>query len=383
MVKLLRIACYCALLIVLCPGCGSNKLSSYYSPEDKALQETIEHLNKTPGDAALQDVLKSNYDRMLETKSQAVKDIAVQMGPGEKYKRILTELQIMQQLRETILKSPAALAVIPNPRDFTQAIQAARTKGAKDYYDMGTEYLAMNNRPYAQKAYDAFTEAYRLSSTYMDVSEKMRQAKDLATIKVVVNKVDYYNQSWNYWGFENDYLQWKMINDLNAGSYSNVKFYTAEQATSQYIRPDCIVELRYSSFNFANIRTERSTVNRSKQIQTGETKSQPPQPIYTTVYANLDITRQSLSNRGILECRIYDVASNRNILYDNFPGDYYWSNATASYRGDQRALTQEDLNLLNNRYSQPPDRNEIVRKIIDQSYYSLISRIRNGVQFSY
>lgn len=362
----------------------ANRLAPYYSLEDKALLETVEKLNKTPNDNALKETLLSNYDRMLQSKSATVKDIAAKMGPGEKYKRIITELEVLQQLREAILKSPAALTVIPAPRDFTQAIEAAKTKGAKDYYDLGISYLGYNNRPYAQKAYDAFSEAYRLNPTYLDVSDKMRQAQDMTMVKVVVNKVNYYNQPWNHWGFENDYLQWKMINDLNAASYTNVRFYTAQQAGSQYFRPDCIVDLRYTSFNFDNLQTSRTTINRSKQIQTGETKSNPPKPVYTTVTATVYVTRQYINNRGMLECRIYDVASNQNILYDNFPGDFYWSNTTATYRGDQQALTPEDWNLINNRgNNRPPNRNEIVRKIVDQSYFSLITRIRNGIQFSY
>ena len=374
----------CTFFIAIIISCGPrNKLASHYSVEDKAVLETVEKLNKNPNDEALKEALKGNYELVLQTKKQAVEDITMQMGPGEKYKRIITELQILQQLREAILKSPAALSAIPNPGDFTGAIQNAKNKGAKDFYDMGTGYLVYNNRPYAQKAYDAFNEAYRLNPNYMDVSAKMRQAQDLATIKVVVNRVDYYNQGWSYWGFDNDYLQWKMVSDLNSGSYNNVKFYSAEQATNQYIRPDCIVDLRYTSFNFDNIRTDRNTINRSKQIETGQTKSEPPQPIYTTVSATVFVTRQSINSRGILECRIYDVATGRNILYDNFPGDYYWSNSSATFRGDERALTPGDRSMINNRFGNPPDRNEIVRNVIDQSYFNLINRIRSGVQFSY
>lgn len=365
-------------------SCGpSNRLAKYYTPEDKSVLETIEKLNKSPNDPLLKEVLKNNYAKMLQNKAASVKNIDAQMGPGEKYKRIITELQIMQQIRAAILKSSAALLVIPQPSDFTEAIQNAKNKGAQDYYTMGIEYLKYNNRPYAEKAYNAFYEAYRLNPAYLDVSQKMQLARELATVKVIVNKVNYYNQRWDYWGFDNDYLQWKMISDLNRGSWSNVKFYTAEQAASQDVHPDCIVNLQYTSFNFGNVFTDRNTITRSKQIETGQTKSHPPQPIYTTVYATITITKQYISNRGLLECRIYDVASNKNILFDNFPGDYKWSSQTATYTGDSRALTQEDLNMINSKYSNPPNRSEIARKIIDQSYNSLINRIRSSVQFSY
>ena len=139
-------------------SCGpSNRLAKYYTPQDKSVLETIEKLNKTPNDASLKEALKNNYENMLQSKAENVKDITAQMGSGERYKRVITELKIMQQVKDLILKSPAALAVIPNPSDFSAAIQSAKNKGAQEYYAIGIDYLKYNNRPLCTKSLCCFS----------------------------------------------------------------------------------------------------------------------------------------------------------------------------------------------------------------------------------
>jgi hypothetical protein len=82
-----------------------------------------------------------------------------------------------------------------------------------------------------------------------------------------------------------------------------------------------------------------------------------------------------------LECRIYDVPTGRNILYDHFPGRYNWVFESASYNGDQRALTDEDLRLVNNRFDRYPTREEVGQKLINDAYGALVRRIEQGVNF--
>jgi|GEM_PF-1066146 len=375
-------------ILFIC-GCGpSNSLKNFYTSEDKTFFDLLDKLKKNPNDATLQSSVRTNYENILATKSRSISDIESQMGAGDKYKRMLTELQILQQIRETILKQPTATAVIPQPKDFTKEIQDAKYNGAKDYYAIGMDYLQGNTREDAQKAYSALSDAYDLYPTYLDVAKQLAIAKDLATIKVVVSKVDYYSNGWSYYGFDKDYLQWRMVSDLNAGSYPNTRFFSDLEAGNTNLKPDFIVDLRYSSFSLGNMRVDRQTIKRSKQIpdptpQPRGADGKTPEQKYITVTATLTVTRQYANSRGVLQCRIYEVATNRNILYDNFSGQSNWVNQYGSYSGDQRALSQDDLNIINNRSQNAPDRYEIAKQIIDQSYNSLIIRIKNGVQFRY
>jgi hypothetical protein len=218
---------------------------------------------------------------------------------------------------------------------------------------------------------------------YKDVAQLMLEAKDKAVIKVVVNPVNYYNNSFSYWGFNNDFLQDQMVRDLNFRAYSNVKFYTNWQASSEAINADKVVDLNFTNINIGSALTRNYSYKRSAQIQTGTTKSLPAKPVYTTVYATVYVTERYMQSYATLRCRIYNTNNNGNILYDNFPSTYSWNYATARYSGDRRALEPQDWALINNSYMMNmPGRNIVAEQLIRDSYNMLISRINSNVRFS-
>jgi hypothetical protein len=137
------------------------------------------------------------------------------------------------------------------------------------------------------------------------------------------------------------------VRDLNNSSYSNVRFYSDADVNAQHILADRIVELNFNDLFVGQVYNDNNTINRSKQIQTGETKSNPPQPIYETVTATVYVTRRTMESHAALECRIYDQATGSNILFDRFPDNYTWRQETARYTGDNRALEPADLTLIN------------------------------------
>lgn len=53
-------------------------------------------------------------------------------------------------------------------------------------------------------------------------------------------------------------------------------------------------------------------------------------------------------------------------------------------RLNKRALEQSNRNLINNSSNiNPPSRNELAQRLIDNCYNQLLSRIKNGVSFDY
>jgi hypothetical protein len=84
-----------------------------------------------------------------------------------------------------------------------------------------------------------------------------------------------------------------------------------------------------------------------------------------------------------LECRIYDWVTGTNMFFDRFPGRYTWRVQTATYKGDRRALTEDDLRLIANSGSTSvPSRNEIASRLLNDCYGQLLNSIRSGVRFN-
>lgn len=373
------------LFNLLLTACSPTKqIEKRYTPDDKLVFDLIERLKKNPNDADAAKQLPEAYEQAAEVRKNINSNTFNNMNEGDRWIEISKQLLVAQQLYSEIKGNPVISKIIPNPWDPTVKIQEAKQKAAEEYYNQGQQYLTYNNRPYARKAYDMFVKANNAYPNYKDVREMMQQSQLLATIKVVVNQVNYDNYGWNYWGFTNDYLQYKIIRDLNNSSYRDVKFYSEDEARRANIRPDRIVNLTFTDLYIGQLFNDRYSIDRSKQIEVGQTKTNPPQPIYETVKATVYVTRRVLQSRASLECRIYDWASNRNILFDRFPDNNTWKDESARYTGDKRALEQSDWNLINNSSNiNPPSRNELAQRLIDNCYNQLLSRIKNGVSFDY
>jgi hypothetical protein len=382
-VKLHNMKKYCFLLLVYLFSCGpSNHLKKYYTTEDKTVFELVEKLKKNPTDKEALQLLPEAYTTAVDKRKALTEANYDNLLPGDKDMQLAKEYGVIDQMYQQIIAVPAAKNVIPNLWDPSLQIQEAKNRAAKEYYGQGIEYLSYDGRENASKAYDFFTKANSAVPGYQNVKVLMKEASDKATIHVIVRAANYYNQNWNYWGFKNDWLQQQIISDLNSQSFRDVRFYSDWEATSKQIRADRIVELNITELYVGQVYSERYKINRSKDVQTGTTKSDPPQPVYKTITATVNVTKRYMQSGATLECRIYDLATGNNILYDRFPGNDDWKIETATFTGDRDALTPDDWNKINsNNNFRTPTRSEVADRLIRNCYSLLLNRIKTGVKF--
>jgi len=361
----------------------SEPVSSRYTGEDKQVFDLIERLNKNPNDHEAEKLLPDIYQQALDSKKQLNQELLSQMAPGDRYIEKAKQLEVLQQMYNNIKASPAASKSIPDPWNPSDAIQTNKNNAAKEYYSQGMNYLNYNNRAYAGKAYDMFEKANQAVPGYLNVQQMMAEAKRLSTIYVIIRPVNYNNYNYSHWGFQNDFLQNQMVRDLNASSFRDTRFFTDWEARNQHVQMDKVVDLNIVDMFIGRSNTQNNTYQRSAQIQTGTTKSIPAKPVYETVYATVYVTTQLLESHASLECRIYDWVSGTNMFFDRFPGRYTWRVQSATYKGDRRALTSEDLRLISNSgTSSAPTRNEIASRLLNDCYGQLLNSIRNGVRFN-
>lgn len=375
----LRIAVLSCILFSACAT--SSPLSRLYTFEDKTVFDLIERLNKNASDAEASELLPQAYEAAANKRKEANQATIGSGHIGDRYMKVNQELQVMQEMYNAIKASPAASKAVPNPWNPSAALENTRQKAAKEYYAQGLQYLNYDNRKYALMAYDYFKKADNAVPGYENVRSLMNEAIEKGTLKVVVSPVNYHRYSWSYWGLQEDYLQQQMVRDLNAGSFSDTRFFTDREASMRRIHADRYVEMNFTDLFVGTIANDRYTIRRSAQVQTGTTKSIPAKPVYQTVYATVYVNRSILQSYATLECRIYDNTNTRNILFDRFPDRYTWEQKTATYKGDSRALTNEDWAMIRNSNNRPPSRNEIASRLIRNCYGLLLNRIKSGVNF--
>ncbi|HSK14361.1 MAG TPA: hypothetical protein VK907_14165 [Phnomibacter sp.] len=381
--------------VAVAMGCGSklvpNSVAKFLSAEDEAVLELLAGIKKNPGNKDLLDLMPQTYQRAMDSRAAMKGYVLRDNPPGDRWVLWRRQLEASQSITDAVLAFPTTSALIRNPVHFREQISDARVRAAEEYYEQGMDLLRYDTRQDARQALDAFNKANREVANYRDVQNQMRRAEQMATLVVVVNPVDYYTFGWSYWGLQNDYLQWQMLRDLNSRSYRLTRFVSDQEARAMRLRPERVVDMRFVRLMVSNPYTERNQYTREKVItgpavppgasRPGDSTVATPRPTQTVVRATVTVTRRLINGDADLQCRIYDLPTGRNILFDHFPGRYNWVFESATFTGDRRALTDEDLRLVNNRFDRYPTREEVGRKLIEDSYGMLLRRIEQGVNF--
>ena len=301
---------------------------------------------------------------------------------AERHLQKAKELESVKRVHDQIRSSPAALEAVPNPYDPGSEISRHRESAAREYYNQGLSYLGYQNRVYAEKAYQEFSKADKIVPGFLDVRQRMAEAQQMSMQIVMVRPVNYYNNPFSYWGFTTDWLQNRMVMDLNAFSGRNLRFFTEWEANSKRVQVDKIVDLQFRELFVGPVNTTNRTYTRSANIDPTQSGSTLTKPALQTVTATVYETTRTMVSNAVLEMRIMDRVTGRTTFTDRFPGNYTWKSITATYKGDKRALTQEDLRLINSAFdSNIPNRNQTAERLVNDCYNLMISRIKSGVRF--
>ena len=354
-------------------GCSSSNQLTRTPQEDKIVFETIKKLDKSSKDVTLQKEFESVYADAVLNHQRKITDYKTS-DAEDKWERIMAEYGLLNKLSEGVLASTSASNLVKAQR-YDELYAEAKQKAADNYYESAQNLLTYNNRDAAKDAYDLLQRLDKIYPNYKNSRSLLNEAYNKSILNVVVIPVNYYAQSYGYWGLQNDYVQQEIVRDLRfqLGS-ANVKVFTQLEARSQRINPDKIIELRWDQLFMPQPFTQTFTRAASKQIEVGRTKDN--QPIYNTVNATLYITRRELRASGNLICRV-STNSGEQILSEYFPSNYNYVQEFATYRGDSRALSGYDLALINNTRMNNYSRRDVFTEVFRQVYPQLISRLRS------
>ena len=380
--KLKTMKTICVLLcasIFLLSSCGGFSGFGGAPSADRSVYEQIDKLAKAPGDSMLESQFTYSYAQAVNRHKSLISQYETSTGT-ERWERIMNEYAQLNRLADAVAALSMADRLVKVQR-YDDAYQQAKTNAVEALYSTASNYLNSGNRTAAQQAYSMLRRANELAPGYKDVQSLMAEASRRSTLNIVINPVNYYAQSYNYWGLNNDYVQYQLTNDLRYQlGTGSIKVYTDREAYSNNIYPDRVVDLSWNEI-YMPVPVQRNYTRQvSQRIQTGQTEDK--QPIYTTVTATLFITQVSTQARGTLSCRIIDPATNRTLLYENYPGGYNRREEYATYRGDSRALSNYDWAMVNRGRYTDPTRGNLFNEVLQQVYPRLISSIRSVTWYS-
>jgi hypothetical protein len=376
------------LFAILLSACGSSKTYLERENIDKALLDAVKKLNKNGADVEASQALPILYSSILKSHQAKIK--SYQTGNDlARWDKILAEYNYLEEAYNSIINSTPAFKLV-TPENFSTALLEAKQNAAEDYYNAAESYLEKNGRENAKKSYSFFKKSDKYIPGYRDVQAKMNEAYENAIVIVVINPVQddrfFFNSGWGNAGYDysNEYFQRTLVRDLAYYNNSNNKnyparFYSDWEASRENILPDWIVDLRLRNMNLPQPSNYTYRRERSAQVQNGSDTL--GKPIYKTVYATLNITKMSFTANADMEVSIKDMATSKSISYRSFREDYRWQEERASYSGDNRALSSEDWQIINNNNFYTPRREDVLNELYKKIYPQVLNNIKYSVDW--
>lgn len=372
-----------AMLILV--SCKTSKDYLSRSDEDKTLYDIVKKLNKNGNDENATKALPEIYE---QAQQRHVKKIATYRSYTEinRWDKIINEYNVLQTMFDAIDNSGAASRLV-KPINFQNEITEAKYSAAEDYYLQGESFLGYRGRENAKKAYVSFKKADGFVRNFKDSKAKMDEAFNNSIVNVVINPVQdnsfFFNTGWGNLGYNysNEYFQQNLVRDLG-GKYASrypANFYTDWEARRDNVAPDWIVDLTLRNMDIPRPAVYTYSRNVSKQIEIGSDTS--GKPVQKTVYATLNIQRQSFNARAQMDVNIVEIATRKNIAYNTYNDTYNWQEEVATYTGDRRALSNDDWNLVNNGNFRSPQKEEILNQLYRNIYPQVRTRITNEVDW--
>lgn len=371
-----------AAALLIFTSCKTSKNFLERTDQDRTLYDVVKQLNKNPNDTNAVKALPIVYDAATVRHTGKINSYR-SARELSRWDRIADSYNELQKMYDAITNSPAASALL-TPVSYQQEIYDVKEAAAEDYYVQGNRLLDNGNREDTKLAYSYFKKADKWIPGYKDSKALIEEAYASAIINVVINPVQdnsfFFNTGWGNTGynFSNEYFQQNLVRDLG-GSYATrypARFYTEWEARRDNVQPDWVVDLTLRNMDIPRPSVYNYSRNVSKQIENGRDTSGKTN--YQTVYATVNITRQSFTARGEMEVRITDINTRKNITYNTYQDDYTWQTEYASYTGDSRALSASDWELVNNRNYNEPRKEDILNEL----YRNIYPQVKNKISYA-
>ena len=332
---------------------------------DEAVMLAAKKLQKKPGNAELLNVLQDAYRFAVNGHESNIRNLA-NSNSDLRWEHIYSEYQQLQALYEAIRRSPSVYDIV-QPTDYSSYLATYKEEAGNARYERGLELMDQDNKQSYRQAYSEFQKALALKPGDLSIKQKMQESYENAVTNVVIQPLNRFGYQYTNYDFDYRNFNYEILRYLNNNKGQFVRYYSPSEARSGHLKTDNSVEMRFSDVNIGRYRDQRSTREVSKQVVSKEIVISKDSVVreYTTVKVKIITTIRTINADGLLQATVRDYYD-RRIWNDTYRGEYSWTYSFATYTGDERALSDEDKKLINQREQWPPSNDEIIRIIMEE-----------------
>lgn len=372
----LKIIVISILSVFLLNSCHSGKKAFQQGNYSEAVLQSVQRLRDNPDSKKSAETLDQAYPLAISTFKLEIEQLLKSKDPF-KYAGVTDRYEKINHMADEIRHCPAALKVIRNPEFFSEEVAAARQKAAPEAYDAGVSLLKQGTRLGAREAYYQFINADRFEPGYMDVAQKISQAKMDATLKVVVEQVPVPGR----YKLSSDFFYDQVYTLLDKTSKQEfVEFYDPA-AAKQLPFVDEILMMEFDDFVIGSTYDKDSEKEYTSKdsVKTGTATVQGQKvDVFDRVKAKLITHRREVISTGVLAVQIIDARTNKPRASKKFPGTYTWYSEWANFNGDRRALTQQQLDMCKKQPAFPPPPQDLFLEFTKPIFEQLKGFLRNN-----
>jgi hypothetical protein len=364
------------LFIVLVSACSSGKKQLAKGNYEASIELAVNRLRNSPGNRRAEEALKEAYTLVKRMHLGKIDQLKVSTEPF-KWDQIASSYDELNRIYENVERCPACMKALPKITSYRNEFNEAAMLAADERYDAGIMELAKGTRESAILAYRHFERVDYLKPNYRDTQEKMFEARDLATIRVLVDQIPVHSRRF---GLSHEFFQ----NQLNVLLHSErlsdfVQFYSPSEADRVGLdRPDHVVVMQFDDFVVGQTLIKESTQTLIQDsVVVGQVDIDgKKKDVYGTVEAEYTVFSKFVNSGGLLDMRIIDLQTDRILFQMKMPGEYRWVTEWASYKGDKRALTDEELAMTRNREMPSPDPQFLFEQFCQPIYRQAVDNLR-------
>jgi hypothetical protein len=379
-------------------GLKSLQRGDYYD----AILKAANRLSSDPDNRKASQVVREGYPMAIAYYQEEI-DQTLTGNDQFKWKRTLEIMQTVNRISDEIRRIPAARKLVPAPKTYTSEMTDVQNRAAQEFYDAGMDALGRKTRETAKQAYFHFMNADGLVRGFKDTKQRIVQAKDLATVKVVVEQIPV-NGKFEYSAqfFYDNVFQ--MLNE-RFQEKDFVHFFSPEQAAQTKQKyPDMVLQMGFYDFFIDRPQHFEEQQELTKQIEEQyESRAKKDttllmpgpngqrnlvivnvkkgEPITLTKMVSkkgkIKILTDQVGSGGLLELKAVEFQSQKIVFTDKIPGQFTWMNKYGIFVGDNEVLTNELTAILNNKMIMPPPAQDMFVLFTKPIFNQLADKLTN------
>lgn len=344
------------VLLAFSISCNSSKRLLERGAYYQSVMSAVDKLQRSPNNKKSQKALRKAYPLAVHDLLDEIKK-AKASAVDMPWSRIADAYQSLNNMYEAINASPRARQIIRNPKEYYRQYANVRKEAAAEQYKTAEQLMRLNTRNDAKQAYFHYRAADEFQRGFKDVARKLQEAQEAATLTVLVENVPVNSRMFRVSAdFFYDQVDTHLRNIMRQNQF--LAFYTEKDARRVGLRnPDQVLRLQFEDFNVGQSRAfqNKETIERDS-VEVGEItlENGRKKKVIGSVKATMIVRRIEVMSNGSLSMTIRDGQRRTRIFREEVPGEFLWFAEWATFKGDERALTEEQLKLCNSVEASPP-----------------------------